>query len=748
MAFTPIQLLKDPKFFLESFTKIKSKDKGIVPFKLWPHQLHYFNALRKKDRIIINKARQLGFCLKENSRVLMADLTWREIKDVKPGEEVVAVDEELNLPRENGFKSLSRKMRTATVEAKFEYLLEAFEIDLDDGRKITATAEHRFLSKKTGHRDSSWVKVKDMKVGQPIRWITKPWDNDNGFEDGWAGGLYDGEGSFRHSTTRTGAEICVSQVYGKVLDRARKYLDDNSFHYREDIDDRKPGLGSKLGKKTVVKLVSSRMDEIFRFLGKTRPTRFINQRFWEGKDLPGKGSGIGWTKVISIKPVGLQRMIDLQTSCRTYIAEGLVSHNSAATAGYALHQTITNPGFNALILSYDAEQASEILEKMKLFLESMPDELKPSTKIDNKRDIVFDKLKSQIKVIAAKDTMGRGYTSNFVHCSEVAFWDNAEERMGALMPSVAPGGKIVIESTPESVGSYYHRLWSTDDNGWEKLEYGPHWLYSEEFLEQKRREYNDPVRFAREFLLQFTTIGRTVFDQDVVKDMRKNIWEVGKQYQQGTRIYSPMVKWNGLTVFKDPEPGEAYCMGIDVSEGKGEKGDYAVIVIFNRYTGEEVAFWRGKVPPDVLGERACEWGLIYNRAMLVPEVNNQGLTTLTIIKQKAYPNIYFRPREYDKSGQATSDRIGWKTTTLTKPMMISDFDKMFRNGEVLIHSKETLNEMMVYVYDDGGHMNAMSGHHDDAIMSTAIALQGFKMLAPTSNLQQIDYKQYMPDFGY
>ena len=54
--------LLDPVFYLSNFTKIKTKEgKGLVPFILKPAQLDLFNTLRKSNRVIICKSRQIGF---------------------------------------------------------------------------------------------------------------------------------------------------------------------------------------------------------------------------------------------------------------------------------------------------------------------------------------------------------------------------------------------------------------------------------------------------------------------------------------------------------------------------------------------------------------------------------------------------------------------------------------------------------------------------------------------------------------
>ena len=56
-----VAVLKDPKFYLENFCKIKGKTPGLIPFILNRAQTDLFNTLRKSNRVICLKARQIGF---------------------------------------------------------------------------------------------------------------------------------------------------------------------------------------------------------------------------------------------------------------------------------------------------------------------------------------------------------------------------------------------------------------------------------------------------------------------------------------------------------------------------------------------------------------------------------------------------------------------------------------------------------------------------------------------------------------
>jgi hypothetical protein len=57
----PIDRLLDPKFYLENFTKIKGKVPGLMPFILNEAQKDLFNTLNTNSRVMILKARQMGF---------------------------------------------------------------------------------------------------------------------------------------------------------------------------------------------------------------------------------------------------------------------------------------------------------------------------------------------------------------------------------------------------------------------------------------------------------------------------------------------------------------------------------------------------------------------------------------------------------------------------------------------------------------------------------------------------------------
>jgi hypothetical protein len=120
------------------------------------------------------------------------------------------------------------------------------------------------------------------------------------------------------------------------------------------------------------------------------------------------------------------------------------------------------------------------------------------------------------------------------------------------------------------------------------------------------------------------------------------------------------------------------------------------------------------------------------------EVNNHGLTTLTVLKQKLYPCIYFRPTKLEMAMEVYADKMGWKTNKLTRPLLIDEFSQAIRDGLMTIHSKVLLDEMTTFVYDANNDMVPQPGFHDDTIFAAGIGYQGFKIIFDTKDLGQID----------
>jgi intein/homing endonuclease len=409
-------------YYAKNYCWIKDEEGRNVRYKPRIPQQIFQDIVAEHDlnewpiELQVLKARQLGLCLHPSTLILSADLKWIPLNEVEPGMEIVAVDEFAA-----GGKGSARKMRTAKVEARRDVFEPAYRLDMDNGETLIATGEHRFLCRmlsSAGHTE--WKHVSDVQSGDQIRHITKPWGAP-GLEDAWFGGLLDGEGSMRPKH-RGGAEACVAQVPGAVYDRARKYIVDRGFSFHEEVDNRKPGESSKFGSKPVCKITVNRMNELFRLLGQTRPTRFIEKRWWEGKELPGKHSGVAWSKVVSITPLEKQRMIDLTTTTGTFIANGFVSHNSREISLMFGHRTLFWAGVNAVLASADPGKSSLLAAMLEYPIDRLPWWLSPTPTLRRTGVYIeYGQQDSKISIEAGSQFNGiaRGTTPTCVHLSEL-----------------------------------------------------------------------------------------------------------------------------------------------------------------------------------------------------------------------------------------------------------------------------------------------------------------------------------------
>ena len=440
----PDQFL-DPVWRINNLYSCISKSGKVVPFRLWDEQREFLTNIHTRNDIL--KCRQRGFCLDPATRVLTADLRWVQIQALSVGDEIVAVDE---YPLNSG-KGQQRRMRTAQVQGVVEVHRKAYRITFDDSRSVVCTGQHPWLSDTAGGNKADWRKIegdgkKRLKVGSSVRWVTKPWA-DGDLEDGWFGGMLDGEGSF--AKRAHGAHVNVCQRRGPVWDRLNSYAESRGYHATIEADESK--RESKLGSQPIPKLVFGRMDEMFRLIGQTRPTRFIQNRFWEGRELPGKKTGIGWARITSIEEVGEQTLIDLQTSTGTYIAEGFVSHNTTLMCIVQLDDCIFTPTTRAAVIAHRLDDAKVIFrDKVKFPYDALDDGLKASVPaIQDSADTMTFANNSSFRV----STSVRSGTLQWLHVSEYGkicaqFPDKAREIKTGSFPA-AEAGVITVESTAE-----------------------------------------------------------------------------------------------------------------------------------------------------------------------------------------------------------------------------------------------------------------------------------------------------------
>jgi len=189
-----------------------------------------------------------------------------------------------------------------------------------------------------------------------------------------------------------------------------------------------------------------------------------------------------------------------------------------------------------------------------------------------------------------------------------------------------------------------------------------------------------------------------------------------------------------LEVWREPDAMHAYVMGVDTAEGLGH-GDYSCVQVLDVGTGEQVAIWHGRIPPDALAVEVTRLGLWYRDALCCVESNNHGLTTITILRQLGYPRL-FRQRSLNRTTNKVSQEFGWRTTRTSKPLMIDDLGMALRNDELSIFDVSTIRELRTFTRNDRGTMSGSP--FDDRVMALALANQMRKYAHAPEYVEQVD----------
>jgi len=80
------------------------------------------------------------------------------------------------------------------------------------------------------------------------------------------------------------------------------------------------------------------IDQTLRFMGQIRPKRLmqLSDYLWDGKTVRAGKTNDGFKTVVKVDLLGYKQLIDIQTTTKTFIANGLVSHNCDMFDEYAM----------------------------------------------------------------------------------------------------------------------------------------------------------------------------------------------------------------------------------------------------------------------------------------------------------------------------------------------------------------------------------------------------------------------------
>mgnify|MGYP004442364243 CR=1 FL=1 len=468
-------------------------------------------------------------------------------------------------------------------------------------------------------------------------------------------------------------------------------------------------------------------------------------------------------------------------------------------------QTVHCENWHSLICAHVKDSAANIRGMYTKLLDCYPEELwegdekpcfRPFERSMNTRLIAGRGCRVTIGSSEAQEA-SRGADLAMAHLSEVAFWKETrlrspEDLIRAVCSGIALSELtfIVLESTANGVGSYFHNEWLRAEGGlsdkmalfvpwheieiyrmevtdaealWQSLTEYERGLWRDGLtLEQiawyhrKSLEYPDHRRMMAEYpttpVEAFSCSGFGVFEAADVERLRAGCalppqrgqlaGETLKQLAPAPEAERFVEAADGaLQVWARPRRGENYLVAVDVG-GRSDSSDWSVIAVFRRSAKPEVvAQWRGHGDHDLLAWRAAHIAHWYNGALLVIESNtlethsNVGEPSVLLHEiGSVYANVY-RRRSADPAGrpEGSTMRVGFHTNAKTKALIISNLIGLVRDGGYIERDPEACNEMVNYRQLPNGNYAAAGSHHDDILMTRAIALFTLAETSPASS---------------
>lgn len=397
--------------------------------------------------------------------------------------------------------------------------------------------------------------------------------------------------------------------------------------------------------------------------------------------------------------------------------------------------TAYTPGTVTMQVAHTQEAAETLFGIVHRFYRLLPDHLREELGPvrANVRQLVFTRVDSEYRVETAGDrNAGRGLSIGNLHCSEVARWPgNAEETLQGLRAALAPGGELVLESTPMGASGCFWREWQDAPRSgmvrhffpwWWEQAYTGHPPEPDSLTEEERRLMDrhrltlGQIGYRRQLLQRFRGLARQEFAEtahDCFLASGECYFDTAAIDRRLEELRDPVeTRLAGrLQIWFPPQSGRSYIIAVDPAGG-GSQGDYSVAQVIDRETALQCAELQIRCSPLELAEEVARLGREYGHAVVAVERNNHGSGVIAYLR-----TICGYERLFQQSGQD-----GWLTTAISRPQVLAGLACTLAETPGIFSSRRLLMECRSFVRHENGRTEAQAGEHDDCVLAMAIAL--------------------------
>jgi len=447
-----------------------------------------------------------------------------------------------------------------------------------------------------------------------------------------------------------------------------------------------------------------------------------------------------------------------------------VSTVTAAWVSKKLAFAKKNKPEKILIIANKLDTSQEMANKIRAFIGQWPDwvGIDFSTEKDSQKHYKLNNG-CEVKAVATSKDALRGFTPTILIFDEAAFIDADSDFWAACMASLSTGGKVIVVSTPNGYDPIYYEIydqalrnmndfkisemyWFRDPRYTKDLylvktkdiihyllnkeDYTKDDIISWENIPFDNRNYEelklimdtgykpcsnwfegmvkklkyDKRKVSQELECNFLGSGDNVFDSNLLQRVKENYIKDPQNKMMG----------NALWIWREPVVGHKYVMGVDVSRGDSE--DFSSFQIIDFDEREQVAEYVGKLPPDTMAEVCYKWANMYSCFVVIDITGGMGVSTARKMQEMGYKDLYVDGVDVAnkwKWDPKAAEKIPGINFNNKRVQIIASFEEVMRH-DFKIYSTRLFNEMNTFIYVNG-RPDHQKGHHDDLIMSIAMA---------------------------
>ena len=391
---------------------------------------------------------------------------------------------------------------------------------------------------------------------------------------------------------------------------------------------------------------------------------------------------------------------------------------STTCVAFLLHYLIFNDNVTIGILANKASTAREILGRLQLAYENLPQWMQHGIISWNKGSV---ELENGSTILAASTSASavRGMSFNIIFLDEFAFVQNniADQFFASVYPTITSGKstKVIIVSTPHGMNHFY-RMWADAEKG--RNDYNPievHWSQvpgRDDVWKETTIKNTSEEQFKVEFECEFIGSVDTLISPMALRSME---------------YADPIRKNKGLDIFVEPEEDHQYVVTADVARGVGK--DYSAFIVFDTtiFPYTVVAKYRdNEIKPMVFPSIIERVAKSYNMAHVLIEVNDIGDQVASILNYDLeYPNIMMcamRGRAGQQLGAGFSGsktQLGVKMSVATKKLGCSNLKALVEEKKLTFTDFNIVQELTTFISKNNSFA-AEDGCNDDLAMCMVI----------------------------